>query len=178
MGVWFRHADHRFPPFWGSNAQPAARWHGAGEGPAQYLADTPDGAWAEFLRHEEITDPDDLRGIERSLWAFDVDEKAETVAIPHLPRSVLLGGIASYDRCREEARKLRENGATALRSKAAALEPGGARGEVVVDNKLEPGPDRDGETLVLFGERPSLVAWRCVELGSPSARVLTLVRQL
>jgi hypothetical protein len=178
MAVWFRHADRRVPPLWGSDIQPAARWHGTEDGPAQYLSDTPDGAWAEFLRHEEITDPADLRGIERSLWALEVDEAAETIATPDLPTKVLVGGKASYHRCQDEARRLREGGASALRAQTAALQLGEARGEVIVDGKLEPGPDRDGETLVLFGERPTLVAWRCVEVGAPSARLLNLVRQL
>jgi hypothetical protein len=53
-----------------------------------------------------------------------------------------------------------------------------ARGEVVRHGGLEPGPDRDGQTLVLFGERPELVSWRCVEVGAPSVRVVKLVRQL
>jgi hypothetical protein len=37
---------------WGP--QPPMRWHGPGEGPVQYLSDTPTGAWAELLRHEEV----------------------------------------------------------------------------------------------------------------------------
>jgi hypothetical protein len=48
---------------WEAASQPAARWHADGEGPAQYLADTPVGAWAEFLRHEGITDEADLSGV-------------------------------------------------------------------------------------------------------------------
>ncbi len=40
--IAYRHADPRFPFLWESNAQPPGRWHGIGEGPVQYLADTPD----------------------------------------------------------------------------------------------------------------------------------------
>ena len=178
MAVWFRHADRRVPPLWGTAAQPPARWHGAGEGPAQYLSDTPDGAWAEFLRHEEITDPGDLRGVERSLWALDVDEDAEAVATPELPAEVLTGGRATYDRCAAEARRLRVEGASAVGAASAALHAGDARGEVVVHGRRRPGPARDGRTLVLFGERPELVAWRCVEAGAPTARIVDLVRPL
>ena len=46
-----RRADPRFPFLWESSAQPAGRWHGSGEGPCHYFADTPYGAWAELLRH-------------------------------------------------------------------------------------------------------------------------------
>lgn len=49
--IVFRHADPRFPFLWEIAEQSAARWHGDHEGPAHYFADTPDGAWAEFLRH-------------------------------------------------------------------------------------------------------------------------------
>ena len=42
--ILFRHADPRRPFFWESSVQPAGRWHAAGDGPVQYLADTPDGA--------------------------------------------------------------------------------------------------------------------------------------
>ena len=58
--IGFRHADPRYPFLWEGAGQPAARWHAAGDGPAHYFCDTPDGAWAEFLRHEEISDPDDF----------------------------------------------------------------------------------------------------------------------
>ena len=61
--ILFRRAPANVLFQWESGLeQPAGRWHGEGEGPAQYLADTPDGAWAEFLRHEHITDPADLAG--------------------------------------------------------------------------------------------------------------------
>src|SRR5256884_1317297 len=50
---------------WETGAQPPARWHGAGEGPAQYFSSTPEAAWAEFLRHEEIREAADLAGVER-----------------------------------------------------------------------------------------------------------------
>ena len=55
--IVYRHADTRLPFLWESSGQPAARWHADDEGPVQYFSETPDGAWAEFLRHEEITAP-------------------------------------------------------------------------------------------------------------------------
>ncbi len=59
--ILYRHAPTGLPFFWETADQPEARWHGPGEGPAHYLADTPDGAWAELLRHEEITAPEELK---------------------------------------------------------------------------------------------------------------------
>lgn len=106
--IGFRHADPRYPFLWESSDQPAARWHAAGDGPAHYFSDTPDGAWAEFLRHEEILDPADLPTIRRAVWAVDLGEP--TLARPVLGRDVVTGGHASYPACQAEARRLRRRG--------------------------------------------------------------------
>lgn len=124
--IGFRHADPRCPFLWEGAGQPAARWHAAGDGPTHYFCDTPDGAWAEFLRHEEISDPDDLPTIRRALWAVDVGDPA--LASPDLPREVLTGGRRSYPSCQAEASRLRRMGASGLEAPTAALAPGGARG--------------------------------------------------
>ncbi len=78
--IVYRHADSRFPFLWESADQPPARWHGPAEGPVQYFADTPDGAWAEFLRYEGITDESELINVRRALWVIEVpdDLAAET----------------------------------------------------------------------------------------------------
>jgi hypothetical protein len=34
-----------------------------------YLASTPTVAWAEWIRHQELHDPGDLRGVAAALWA-------------------------------------------------------------------------------------------------------------
>ena len=68
--IVFRHADPRFPFLWETASQPSGRWHAAGQGPAHYLADTPFGAWAELLRHEEITDTADLAGVRRAIFRY------------------------------------------------------------------------------------------------------------
>ena len=92
--IAFRHADPRFPFLREHDTQPAGRWHAAGEGPAHYFSDTPDGAWAEFLRHEEITEIEDLAGVRRALWAVELGE--EPPARPSLPLERERGGeIAS-----------------------------------------------------------------------------------
>lgn len=172
---WFRNVDSRYAFLWESDAQPAARWHAMGEGPAQYLADTPEGAWAEFLRHEGIIDRDDLDGVERDLWALPVElDEEELIAEPELGVEDLHGGTASYPACREEARRLRAEGASALLAPSAALRPGSACGELVELVDLVPAPTRDGRVLVLFGARPTQRGHRCVEHGRPPERVLAL----
>lgn len=170
----FRHADSRFPPLWESDAQPAARWHAAQQGPVQYFADTPDGAWAEFLRHEEITDPADLETIERAVWVIETPD--EGYADVDLPPAVLTGGLDTYADCQEEARRLRAAKAPGIQARSAALKSGGAAGWRV-ETGVQPGPARDGWVRVLFGPRPDLVGWRAA-VGRPSADLLSHVRHL
>lgn len=172
--IWFRHTDPRLPFLWEGPGQAPARWHDEGEGPVQYLSDTPDGAWAEFLRHERIVDEADLATVERRIWAVDIPEDSERVVRPRLfPRS-LRGGTESYSACRGEARRLRARGATALEAPTAALVSGGARGQLV-RRKLVEASARDGRTLALFGPRADVRGWTCHDSGQPTARVLALV---
>ncbi|MEX2557149.1 MAG: RES family NAD+ phosphorylase [Actinomycetota bacterium] len=173
--IVFRHADPRRPFVWESAAQPSGRWHEAGRGPAHYLADTPAGAWAEFLRHEEITDPADLEGVRRAVWAIDIPELPE--ARPTLADRTLRGGTGTYPRCRREAERLRAGGAGGLVAPSAALEANGARGHVV-DGGVKPGPAHAPRVIVLFGRRPDLVGRPVVEDGRPPRELLAHVRHL
>jgi hypothetical protein len=167
--IAYRHTDRRFPFLWEDADQPAARWHAAGEGPVHYLADSPDGAWAQFLRHEGITDLADLDGIDRALWAIDIGDPA--LAAPHLPRRVLRGGIDTYPRCRTAAQRIRRTGTAGLRAPSAALVDGEAGGWRVAGGLVR-GPARTGETIVLFGRRPDLVGWCATAGGRPPDWVL------
>ncbi len=173
--IGFRQVDARYPFLWEDSRQPAGRWHREGEGPAHYIADTPDGAWAEFLRHEEITDPDDLPTIRRQLWAIDFgDAPAEPV---RLPAAVLLGGLETYARCQQEAAALRRGGHTRIVAPSAALKPGGARG-VRVHNGVHPAPFRDGRVFVVFGPPDALIGWIAATAGWPPADLLHRVNHL
>src|SRR5262249_47617148 len=124
MRLGFRHCDPRFPFLWQTTAQPGARWHADGEGPANYFANTPVGAWAEFLRHEAIVDPADLQGIRRSLWAVELPDAGYSA--PSLPDATLFGDETTYPVCQAEARTLRSAGADKIEVRGAALLPGGA----------------------------------------------------
>jgi hypothetical protein len=92
--IVFRHTDPRFPFLWESAGQPGGRWNDPGEGPVNTFADTPEGAWAELLRHEEITDPADVLEIRRSLWAVEVGELPG--ARPRLPKATMTGGAHGW----------------------------------------------------------------------------------
>lgn len=172
--IGYRHCDHRFPFLWSDSAQPPARWHAAGDGPANYFADTPVGAWAEFIRHEGITETDDLASVRRSLWAIEIPDAAYPK--PNLPPAILLGGLTTYGECQSEARRLRESGAVCLEAPSAALLLGSARGWIAAPD-IQPAPvPRAGKVWVWFGARPDFVAWPAVEGGVPPSRVLPLVR--
>ena len=173
--IAFRHADPRYPFLWESRSQPGGRWHAQGEGPAHYFSDTPDGAWAEFLRHEEITAPEDLSGIRRALWAVDVGD--EPLARPAIPLEIITGGPRTYARCQSEARRLRTQGADAITAPSAALLPGAAGGWRV-DGGLRPGTRRDGRVVVLYGSRPDLTGWATTVAGRPGNELLPRVRHL
>lgn len=168
----FRHADPRLPFLWEQTSQPPARWNAAGEGPVQYFADTPDGAWAEFLRHEEITSPEDLETVTRVLWVVELPDGG--YAEPRLAMTTLRGGLDTYEECQAEARRLTTAGAIGLRARAAALRGGAAAGWRV-DAGLQPALERDGYTIALFGQRPDLIGWRAAQ-GRPSRDLLHQVR--
>jgi hypothetical protein len=170
--IVFRQTDARYPFLWETEDQPAGRWHGEGEGPAHYFADTPDGAWAELLRHEEITEPDDLATVRRRMWAVEIgDAPAVSVGVSG---HAATGGLDSYPRCQAEARRLRANGATRLSAPSAALKPGAAGG-TIVHNGPQPAPPRDGIVIVVFGEPQSMTGWVVADAARPSVDLLDRV---
>lgn len=173
--IVYRHNDSHYPFIWEDTSQPGARWHRTGEGPAQYFADTPGGAWAEFLRHEEIADQADLDGVSRALWAVEIGDPRASA--PELPEDVLRGGLDSYPECQNEAARLRANGARALIAKSAALKDGTAGGWRV-ELGIREGPRADGRVLVLFGRQPAVIGWLVVDRGRPPTELLTDVRHL
>lgn len=171
--IAFRQVDSRYPFLWESEAQPAGRWHAAGDGPAHYFADTPDGAWAEFLRHEEITDPADLATIRRQMWAVDIGDSAGTHV--SLPPDALTGDRDSYPRCQSEARRLRDKGARRIAAPSAALKRGAAAGRIVHDG-VHPAAPKDGTVIVIYGPPAGLVGWIAADQARPPAELLERVR--
>jgi hypothetical protein len=177
--ITFRVCDSRFPFLWEAAAgarQAPARWHGLGEGPVQYFADTPSGAWAELLRHEEITDAADLAGLSARIWAVQLEDIE--MQEPHLPREALTSSPAGYEVCRAEARRLRAAGAQRLVTISAALKPGEAAGFRVGATGLTRAPARDGKVIVHFGRLPQAEGWCAADQARPDAGLLGRVRAL
>lgn len=176
MRLGFRHCDPRFGFLWLTAQQPAARWHAEGRGPANYFADTPSGAWAEFLRHEEITDAEDLAGVRRSLWAVELPQ--DGYAPVSLPNAIATGGVATWPSCQQVAERLRKEGHTRLEAPSAALLPDGASGWFAHPEGLDLAlPPRDGRVWVIFGDT-ELRGWITVDAGAPPAALLPWVRPL
>src|SRR3990172_1063351 len=145
--IAYRHVDSRFPFLWEGGGQPAARWHAESEGPVAYLDETPDGAWAEFLRHEEITDPADLEGVDRALWCVEIGPPPDLR--PRLRRDILQGDLSPYAACRRFAARVRRGGAVGLTAPRAALAEGRAGG-VVGGGGGKAGKAKDGRGFVFF----------------------------
>jgi hypothetical protein len=171
--IAFRNTDRRRPFLWESAEQPAGRWHGENEGPAHYFADTPDAAWAEFLRHEAITDPLDIFGIQRALWAVEIPTAPTTT--PDLSFSTMVGAQSTYASCQKEARRLRATGTTGLIAPSAAVSAAVGSG-FRTEGGLHRGPRRPEHVIVLFGERPDLVGWAACADGRPREDLLVRVR--
>ena len=170
--IAFRHTDPRFPFLREDVPQPAGRWNAPGQ-LTHYFSDTPDGAWAEFLRHEEIVDPADLSTVRRALWAVDIGD--EPLVSPDLPQDRLTGGPSSWSACQRWASSVRDRGVGAITAPSAALQHGGAHGWKV-DGGVQPGPVRDGKVFALFGPRPDMVGWPATVAGRPGEELLARVR--
>ncbi|HEY6923143.1 MAG TPA: RES family NAD+ phosphorylase [Steroidobacteraceae bacterium] len=177
--IVFRICDSRFPFLWTLDSgagQRGARWHAEGEGPVQYFADTPPGAWSELLRHEEITDPADLGGISARLWAVEIGDLE--MHEPKLSRSALDSSPDGYEVCRVEARRLRSAGANRIVAPSAALAPGEGAGFHVGSGGLSRARRRDGKVIVHFGVLPDAEGWCAADAARPDEQLLARVRPL
>lgn len=105
----YRVCNHLYPFLWHTDQQPPARWHEAGSGPVQYLADSAEGAWAEVLRHFDAAEPEEILDLQRSVWMVELPAGLD-LGVPDLPADLLLGGSDSYPACQAEAGRLRSAG--------------------------------------------------------------------
>lgn len=167
----FRQCDANYPFLWEDGSrQPAQRWNKSGEGPAQYFADSPEAAWAEFIRHEEILDPvsaeDMIKDFRRILWAVEVEVPASgsglyNVTARDVSGGNLFGDESSYAVCQDFAEQVRTTGVEWLQAPSAAMLPDSPTGYTVGGGKLNAGPTRDFSVFVYFGKLPNAVGWKC-----------------
>ena len=173
--IGYRQVDPRFPFLWETPSQPPGRWHADGEGPVHYFADSADGAWAEFLRLEEITDPDDVTTSRRALWSVEIGRKPTIV--PRLHKSTMIGGEATYPACRAEARRLRKNRVRRIIAPSAAMLPRGVY-TWKVDGGLKRATSTDGQVIVIFGRAPHLKGAEIAREARPNTDLVSRVRTL
>lgn len=162
--IVFRNTNSRYPFLWETSFQPAARYNAENDGPAQYFADTTDGAWAEFIRHAEITDPEELEDVRRTLWCVEIpDDSYENVQLAY---DKVTGDKTTYAECQTYAKSLREKGTLRLKAPSAAIKRDHAGGFRVQDG-LKPGIPRSGNIFVLFEFLPNSHGWRATVAGPP-----------
>jgi hypothetical protein len=70
----------------------------AGRRTCAVFSDSPDGAWAEFLRHEGIAQESELANVRRAPWAIEMPDDL-AVESPHLVK-VLTGEAGTSQKCR------------------------------------------------------------------------------
>jgi hypothetical protein len=121
----FRYSDYD-TPFWARNNRDSGRWHRVGDGATQYLSTTPNGAWAELARNENLRTEAELLQVRMPIWAvtlrqqgladYSTFEKAEKAGFA--PDALI---DDDYDRCQTEGRRLRETGFMGVVAPSAAL---------------------------------------------------------
>ena len=140
-------------PLWVRPNSTGQRWNRTREAPTQYFSLSPEGAWAELIRAEDLTTPADVRLVIMPMWVLRVHETHvadyrtfEKAAAAGFPPDALVAD--DHERCQAEATRLREQGFRGVLAPSAAL-PGAVN-------------------LTLFGARLA-VEWDCDEqrrLGS------------
>jgi RES domain-containing protein len=123
--VYFRYSSYDVP-FWARANTTDERWHCAGDGPTQYLSATPDGAWAELIRNENLRSETDLALVAMPLWQARIAqarvadyrdfETAERAGFD--PESLIHD---NQDKCQIEGRRLRGAGFAGVLYPSSAL---------------------------------------------------------
>ncbi|MCD6727019.1 MAG: RES family NAD+ phosphorylase [Solirubrobacteraceae bacterium] len=123
--VAFRYASYDVPFWVRPNTRPG-RWNLPGEAPTQYWSLTPDGAWAELIRAEDLGSEQELDLVRMSIWACRVpcamlvDLTREDARDAH---GIGEPDLVGEDRraCQALATRLRATSAKGLLSPSAAL---------------------------------------------------------
>lgn len=183
LRVGFRVCDRRHPFLWSGAAQVTGRWNSSGDQPVHYLAGTPTVAWAEWIRHQEITDPGDLAGVAAALWAVLIPQEWGPRDLD--PVAMRLDEVLDTSPAAQDARmalveQLKKQGAQGLLAPTAALHHSDrVLPAVRVSNGIEQ-PEQlamPAQVILLWCEARVLPGWCCVPEGRPGAELLPLVRR-
>lgn len=123
--VAFRYCAYDVPFWVRSNTRPG-RWHRVGDPPTQYWSTTPDGAWAELIRAEDLTTEDELDLLRMPMWVC----RAPTMGLLDLTDRAAAEGFELGDEalvsdewapCQEAAAQIRGEGHRGVLCPNAAL---------------------------------------------------------
>lgn len=169
--VAFRYADYD-TPLWVRPNTEHGRWHLARTEPTQYLCSSPDGCWADLIRHENLRTEMDVALVRMPLWVVKINEeriadystfeKAEAAGFP--PDALV---DEDWGRCQAEGERLRRRGFRGVQCPAAALP-----GDVALTLF-------GGRRAVGWEEEPCLasaIPAKIVTVGAPPTGVVERVR--
>jgi RES domain-containing protein len=123
--VGFRYSSYDVP-FWVRPNTHAQRWNASLEGPTQYWSSTPDGAWAEHIRFNDIRTEAELDEVRIPVWVC----RLSSMGLLDLREAdvrdrydLTLGDLTADDwsACQRAATAIRAEGARGILSPSAAL---------------------------------------------------------
>jgi hypothetical protein len=140
-------------------------------------------AWAEWIRHQEITDPGDLAGVAAALWAVLIPQEWGTRDLD--PVALPLDQVLDISPAAQEARlalvgHLKKQGAQGLLAPTASLHHSD---KVLPSVRVSNGSEQPellampAQVILLWCEARLLPGWCCVPEGRPGAELLPLVRR-
>jgi len=177
----FRVCDRRYPFLWSGPGQRSGRWNEQGNEPVHYLASSPPVAWAEWLRGQEITEPEDLDGVAAALWAVLIPESWSDAELPEMDlpiEAVLATDEGARQRRQQAIEHHKTKGALGVRALSAAMQSPFSHpcrrcsDAAEADDSLPEPP----QVFVLWCAAKQLAGWACVKAGRPSAELLPFVR--
>lgn len=183
LRLGFRVCDRRYPFLWSKPGQSAGRWNRAGDQPVHYLASTPTVAWAEWIRHQEIHELDDLAGVAAALWAVLIPESWSCGDLPEVSLSLqaVLGTTAEAHAARLNlVAQIKRQGAQGLLAPSAALHQSHnimPCMQVIADGEQATTLAMPAQVILLWCHAEQLPGWCCVPEGRPGPELLSLVRR-
>lgn len=160
-GTYFRQTDYD-TPFWNRPNSHHGRWNQAGGVPTQYWAASPDVAWAERLRQDEITDDALAAELRTPIWAARFEEAGILDLREGSPDGIDLARpelIGPHGPCQELVPSLIASGVRGIIAPSAAIDGGFAL--TLFGQRVDIGWD---ESPLLRGEVPATIA----AIGAPA----------